>query len=287
MSNNALMEDIYWVCVLYNSRPIQPSILNSLENIFSIHTNYIHNIVVYDNSQKPIDFRPLNLSNVHVSFKHNPANPGLAVAYNYALKKAIELKKKWLVLLDQDSILESNFLEQLTNSIEKAEKDNSVVAIIPRVYHNKILVSPSKLFFSVLNLPYKSSGDKVIDSKITAINSGSVLLIDFLISIGGFNEEFPLDILDHWLYYEIFQNKKNVFLTSSNIKHSLSVTQAPITIDRYKSGLLGEKKLYCDIKRKKINYSLLLIFRTCKQILKGRFTLAKMTITFLYKCYAN
>jgi len=263
------MDEIFWVCVLYNTIPDDSLTLISLSKIFKSSINLNHNILIYDNS--------LNSTN------HNPENPGLAVAYNYALKIAAGFDKKWLVLLDQDSELGSDFLIQLVRSLDEVEKDDSIVAIIPSVYDEKTLVSPSKLISGVLNLPYRGRVNDKINGGISAINSGSAISINFLNSISGFNEDFPLDILDHWLYYKIFLLKRSVYLNSAILKHSLSVARGTVSFRRYKSILLGEKKLFCEIKKQRILYSTVLLLRTAKQLLKGQFSTAKMTILFLLK----
>lgn len=122
-----MIEGIYWVCVLYKTIPADSSTLISLSKIFKRNISSIHNILIYDNSQmstKEVNFFSHNVS---VLFHHNPKNPGLAVAYNCALQKATDLKKKWLVLLDQDSVLGSDFLVQLINSIDVVQNDNSIL----------------------------------------------------------------------------------------------------------------------------------------------------------------
>jgi GT2 family glycosyltransferase len=282
-----MIEDIYWVCVLFNTIPAESLTLISLSKIFESNITSKHNILIYDNSL--VSIKELNFfsHNVNILFYHNPENPGLAVPYNYALEKAIDLNKKWLVLLDQDTVLGSDFLLQLTDSINSVQGDDSIGAIIPKVYNGKNLVSPSRLCCGVINFPYKGYGYQKIKGNISAINSGSAISVDFLNQISGFNEEFSLDLLDHWLFYEIFLFRKSVFLNSASIQHSLSVATGPVSGQRYKSTLLGEKKLYCDIKGKKNIYSMVLLLRTIKQLLKGRFMLAKMTLLFLVKCHAD
>jgi glycosyltransferase involved in cell wall biosynthesis len=281
------VDKIFWVCVLYNTNPADSLTLISLSKIFKENVNCKHNILIYDNSLLSTKGGNFFSSNVTVSFQHNSKNPGIAVAYNCALKEATNLKKKWLVLLDQDSVLSSDFLIQLRNSFDAVQNDDSIVAIIPKVYHKQTLVSPSRLFCGVLNLSFKDPGYQKLYRNISAINSGSAISVDFLNGLSGFNEEFPLDILDHWLFYEIFLFKKGVFLNSATIQHSLSLSEGPISCQRYKSVLSGEKKLYGDIKRKKIFYSLVLLIRTLKQLMKGQLKLAKMTFQFLVKCYAD
>ena len=40
----------------------------------------------------------------------------------------------------------------------------------------------------------------VQNKAVMAINSGSLIKVSFLTEIGGFNGQFPLDYLDHWLF---------------------------------------------------------------------------------------
>src|ERR1035437_332000 len=259
------MDEIFWVCVLYNTLPADSLTLISLSKIFERNINSKHNVLIYDNSLLSVNEVNFFSPNVTVSFHHNPENPGLAVAYNCALQQATELKKKWLVLLDQDSVLGPDFLIQLVKSFEVVKNDDSIVAIIPSVHDRQTLVSPSRLCCGVLNLSFRDHVNQKINGNISAINSGSAIFVNFLNSISGFNEDFSLDILDHWLFYEIFLFKKSVFLNSATIQHSLSVAQGPISSQRYKSILLGEKKLFCDIKKKRSLYSLVLLLRMIKQ----------------------
>ena len=43
-----------------------------------------------------------------------------------------------------------------------------------------------------------------------AINSGTVITAETLRWLEGFSEEFPLDYLDHWFFYQLNQAKKRL-----------------------------------------------------------------------------
>jgi GT2 family glycosyltransferase len=277
------MNDLFWIIVLYNKNPIIPTSLKILDNIFNINCDSIHHILIYDNSVYPLkDIDDFFMSkNVVIEYIHNPLNPGLAKAYNHALQIANSIKKKWLVLLDQDSILDNNFLNNLNNSININFLNSNVVAIIPRVFDGSKLVSPSTIILDIFINKFKFQGFGITEKNITAINSGSAISVEYLLSIGGFNNKIPLDILDHWLFYTIRKSKKEIYLNSNIIQHSLSVTNAPMSIYRYRATLNAEKYLYCDIGNNYIKYIILLLMRLSKQLLYLRFQLAQETFLFL------
>jgi len=276
------MNHIYWVCVLYNTVPSESLTLISLSRIFSKKPNREYNVLVFDNSPKllgTLDFFP---KNAKVLFKHDPLNPGLAVAYNYALNQALKLGIKWLVLLDQDSSLELNFEDELLRSIDIINAETTV-AIIPKVFHGKKLISPTRLIFGLLHRKSNLISNQLITDEFSAINSGTTVSVNFLASINGFNQQFPLDLLDHWLFYTINQNNKNVFLNNSIIQHSLSIIDGNVSEHRYKLILDAERELFCKIKNKRNTYKIILMLRAIKQILKGQISIFKLTLLALIK----
>jgi GT2 family glycosyltransferase len=283
------MNDIFWVIVLYNKNQIIPSSLKVLDDLFDNYMDTVHNILIYDNSDKPLKNidKIFQNKNVVIEYLHNPSNPGLAKAYNYALQISNSKKKRWLILLDQDTILNHFFIYNLKDSLKLTSYSGSkIVAIIPKVQDGKNVVSPTRFINGVFITKIKKLQFGILTGQISAINSGSCISIDFLNSIGGFNENFPLDMLDHWLYYTIYKSNKSVFFNNNVIKHSLSVSSGSMPTNRYKNAIKCEKHLYCDIANLTFNYKILIILRFFKQILFLRLKLAGHTfMTFLKLFY--
>lgn len=191
-------------------------------------------LVIYDNSQCP------ERAPVSCSYYHNPRNPGLAAAYNYALRVAKEWKRSWILLLDQDSTLPEDYLERLPLKV-----DSSVAAIVPRVISNRRIVSPVRVIAGVPfpSMPVRTGG--IRSSPTLAINSGALLRVSFLEAIGGFNEEFPLDSLDHWWSYELFSRGHSMLVLDCRIEHRLSVSEPEhLTVERYTGIVESEVRLF-------------------------------------------
>ena len=46
--------------------------------------------------------------------------------------------------------------------------------------------------------------------------------VSFLDTVGGFDQSFPLNYTDNWLYREIYRNGKIVMVLDSDVSHELS-----------------------------------------------------------------
>ena len=57
-----------------------------------------------------------------------------------------------------------------------------------------------------------------------AFNSGAVLRLSALDEIGGFDESFPLDYLDHTTFRQLQRKEHSVYVLHSTLAHELSVS---------------------------------------------------------------
>ena len=163
-------------------------------------------ILIYDNSPRKQEYD--DYSNNIILYYHDRTNSGLATAYNHALDVAQNKKYAWILLLDQDSIVHKDFLDNLQNIITEVEKTESVVAIVPRVFHGNQIVSPARFDFLGRIKPLRDSDiNEISPTEITAINSGTVVRTRFLLDIEGFNSEFRIDYLDRGCFLLYMQIK--------------------------------------------------------------------------------
>ncbi|WP_044747192.1 glycosyltransferase [Bacillus alveayuensis] len=257
------------VIVLYKKDFTNSQTMVSLYDNLLKYDKYtdMYSILIYDNSpirhDVPNEFRKYN-----IHYVHDQTNSGLAHAYNIALTMAESNNCKWIMLLDQDTSLNKSFFEQVFHYIN-FKTDEKVAALVPKILSNNKIVSP------IYNKGKKWSMNKkiekgIIDEPIMAINSGSVINVSFMRKIGGFNLEFPLDYLDHWIYKMIYKEHFKVFVMDVLLLHDLSVMNYNnISITRYISILNSEIRFYLKYTNyseiKKYKYKLLLRF--LKQLL--------------------
>jgi GT2 family glycosyltransferase len=147
----------------------------------------------------------------------NGANCGLAYCYNLAINRCKIGKVEYLALLDQDTTLGEEYLNELQ---QKAE--SSVDVILPRVISSATgkLISPLKKQF-FLTKEFPNSTLPRLDYR-QSINSGTAVKISLIHDFGGYDERFWLDGLDRW--FDIVCYRRGVYWVQmeSFVHHSLS-----------------------------------------------------------------
>ncbi|EMF0284748.1 glycosyltransferase [Enterococcus hirae] len=223
-------------------------------------------LVVYDNS--PVkQLEPLLEQDKDISYYHDPSNPGLATAYNYALNHA-QQNIRYFVTLDHDSQLTATYFDTLLT----IDWTDELVAAVPLVYAGSNQISPVFADRYINRQVEKVDRSQLSQRRIMAINSGAVFSIKFLKEIGGFNLDFPLDFLDHWLFWTIYQFKKTVFILPEKMEHDLSVLDyQKVSVTRYQSILQAEKTFYQNYDKEMLpRHRKQLLLRTVKQFLTVR-----------------
>jgi GT2 family glycosyltransferase len=257
---------LYAVVVLYKNKISESKTIISLNKIVknNLMIKEKLKIIIYDNS--PDYNNDFDFSKADYIYISDNTNGGLSKAYNEAIKIAITNNAEWLITLDQDTYIEEDFLIEAFNVISNIGEN--VVAIVPKIIgQNKHQISPmyiNKGYIHTLK-PVSNFG---ITNEITAINSAAIINVDYVSNKGGYNTEFKIDMLDHWLFYEIRKDGKETYVLNTNIFHELSVLDYDklVTVERYKSILKSEKLFFSKYYKKDIKaYKRSLLLRAIKQ----------------------
>lgn len=268
------------VVVLYNMTFSESSTIISLNKLLaSAAFPEIREVLIFDNSQKASEPQGLDQ---RFAYYHSKENVGLARAYNRALEESKE-EIAWLVTLDQDTTLTGDYLNELISC--SAKVSDSTVAIAPIIKDQEQQISPVR---SDTLRPLHSAlpqGNQTYSSDIMVINSATALRTGFLKKIGGYNLEFPLDYLDHWLSWRIFAEEKEVRILRTSINHSLSVLHySELTISRYRSILENEVLFYFEYQKEQFGkYRKQLFFRGLKQLIYRKSSLFLVTTKMYFK----
>lgn len=267
------------VVVLYNMTFSEsPTIMSLNQLLASGAFPEIRKILIFDNSEQGTE--PVELEGRFIYY-HSKKNVGLAQAYNYALDQSND-DTEWLMTLDQDTKLTKEYLSELIST--SSELSETVAAVAPIVTDNERQISPVRsdtLRPLHTELPEK---DRVYSKDIMVINSGTAIRTIFLRKLGGYNIHFPLDYLDHWLCWRIFNEHQQIYILSNELEHQLSVLDYKnhMNLSRYLAIIQAEKCYYYLYNKQLLpQYRRQLLLRGCKQILTGRFNYGKMTFEFL------
>lgn len=149
----------------------------SYEELLNINT-YIDNVdhvLIYDNSDEKniAEIKEVLTSNTFTYF-YNGNNDGISKSFNRIFREAQSLKIDYILLLDQDSVIEDFNIDVIKKNLSKAKKSNYC-----------------------LNVPFNKINEKEANNVIFAITSGMIIKTDFFLTIGGYDENLFIDGVDH------------------------------------------------------------------------------------------
>lgn len=251
------------ICIVLYKKKIEHLEIKNIINIKNIG-NFEIRMCVFDNSP---EYNPNGNHIKNIEYYPQNKNQGIALPYNYSLEIANSWNAQYIILLDQDTIIEELFFSLLENPI----KENCDI-ILPQIFHTNIHISPLRhniLSKKPLNIFKNNSPINYENIRILFINSGTTISVNFLNKINGFNSLFWLDMQDYWLSLMAFKYKAKVKILDYRIFHNLSVLNKEyISIERYKNIHTSTAVFnfrYENFNRK-IVYLLFLILRYFKRI---------------------
>lgn len=240
-------------------------------------------IIIYDNSPQR---QEITVGFDNIQYHHDEKNGMIGAAYNFAYKTALKKDKSWILLLDQDTEFEFDYLELLEKTTSTLKGNSEYVAIVPKVESHGRIVSPSVVnSFGIIRPFHNKKINHGKKTQITAINSGTLLKVDFINSIGGFSKHFKLDMLDHSYFKEIHNNNKKVLLLEYTLYHDLSVMNynKGVSHERYKILVQSERYYYREYYGVLVNiiYKFRLMIRFLKHLM---FVRNKRIALTTFKC---
>lgn len=270
-AGNRPAPSFFAVIVLYKVSPWDsPSLRSLLASANRVDRERLKlRILLYDNTPdgQQIESLPAN-----VEYRASPQNGGLAEAYNHALLRASSEGFQWLLTLDQDTDLPEDFLGSLA-SIANGLEVGPVAAIVPRVQGEGKPLSPHRFAGGILHRWLPAGYEGISPTPIYAFNSGSVLRIDALEQVGGYDPRFWLDFSDYMTFHKLQQYGKRVYVAGSiKLDHEFSMQQMGqcVSPGRYSNALEAESAFW-DLEMGRLaglGYTLRLVARICKRILK-------------------
>jgi glycosyltransferase involved in cell wall biosynthesis len=225
------------VIVLYKMTPSESVSFQTLQMARrDVEKNKLHlKVFFYDNTPGGQDpgFLPEG-----VQYEAAPQNRGLADAYNRALEIAKAEGFDWLLTLDQDSTLPSNFLSGLSEAVAGVAEDPSVAAVVPQITGAGRMLSPNYFLFNALPRFFPKGFIGISLRETYAFNSASTLRVSALHEIGGYDPHFWLDNSDAYMYRQLHLHGHRVFVAGNiQVEHQFSMfdMKESVTVARYQN----------------------------------------------------
>lgn len=236
------------VVVLYKQAPLQSQTIQSLVRVFTAHPELSTQIrvLLWDNSPVPATDVSLPFA---FEFSHTGRNVGTSGAYNHAAGRAQSLGCHWLLLLDQDTTVSAELLQGMIAYSDKFSRDQEIAAVVPFIYSHGTLVSPRLLlsFNRVRQIPQTFTG--ICKDKAYAVNSATLMRVSALREVGGYSEEFWLDLSDVYVFRAMHRKGGYIYVASDlRVEHSIASMDfdREMSPERYRNFLAAESA-YVDL----------------------------------------
>ena len=141
----------------------------------------------------------------NITLIENKKNVGLAAAQNQGIKLALEDGVDWVLLLDQDSILDKDFVKNMLKAGHKYKNKKNIGFLTPR--HEFDDGSPSVPTYSkglfLRPKRYHMDLDEIDDTILFGMASGSFIPRHTLEEVGLMREEFWIDYIDYEFSFRV------------------------------------------------------------------------------------
>lgn len=181
-------------------------------------TNNSCELFIYDNSPEP----QTCVSDIFkITYVHDNRNPGVSKAYNEGFKKAKELGKKWLMLVDQDTEFPAWTFKKYGEAILIRNAD----LLTPILSDANGIVSPLKFSVGGGQRLKNLSGDqnlKLMDYYFH--NSGLLVSVGNFERAGMYDENLPLDFSDFSFVHRLRSHCHHFFVADVHCNQKLAST---------------------------------------------------------------
>lgn len=234
------MNNILCTIVLYKMKLCESK---SFLAIYNQAMSYKKKITFYIHDNSPIkndvDFKDYQ----NLCYVHCPENKGLGYAYNKAALHAKKHHISWLLFLDQDTNLPSNFLQKYIEAIS-LHPDISLFSPLVRITDKEIL-SPMRRW-KKQHKPLDPDTIYPVNNYML-INSGLCVHIDAFYLANGYKESIWLDFADTQFVRKLFHNRVNSFyLISSECIQNFSNRETDIDQLKKRFDIYMECAKNCD-----------------------------------------
>ncbi len=181
-----------------------------------------------------------------ISLESNRENLGVAVALNIGIRRARMLGYEWVLLFDQDSVIDAGMVEELI-AAQASFPDPARLAVLGagfRDVHKPEASPPDPAPGPTARAATPESACQEVESVIT---SGSLINLATIDRIGGFRDEFFIDYVDSEFCFRARASGYRVAKTRKTLmSHAIgaSTTHEILGVSRWTSNHSADRRYY-------------------------------------------
>ena len=222
--------------VIYNKNICDSLSYNSINKYNKL------NIIIFDNSsEESVRLNSKYCKDNNICYYTLNENVGLSKAYNYVIDK-IELNDTdYLLILDDDTPLKEQYIDELFKSVKESTAD----IYIPIIISDNKIISPANVQFNC-RIKMLKNIKKLDYKRISAINSGMLIKTSVFKKI-KYNDKMFLEYIDHDFMKKVRAHNYKVKLIDIELNQNYSRFQyndIKSEMHRFKI-YLKDFKLYC------------------------------------------
>ncbi len=182
-----------------------------------------------------------------VSYRAFPDNPGLATPYNDAVSEAELRGCNWLLTLDQDTSLPTDFLSSMLRHLRQHQQDDRIAGVVPCIIDNGTVLSPLRFVGGFFPRVLRRGTTGVSRPHTMALNSAALLRVSALKQVGGYDPSFPLNNSDTAIFRRLdLANRRLVVAGDVVVQHELAIMRRKhrMTPERYRQLLIDERHFW-------------------------------------------
>jgi GT2 family glycosyltransferase len=241
-------------------------------------------VLLWDNSPEPLQSPQLPIP---FEYRWTESNVGIAGAYNQVFPVAEARGIQWMLLLDHDTDVTADFLRGMIRHSHAQMDQEDIGCVVPFVRSHGNIVSPRRFRPLNRNTAVERSFSGTLQEDGYAVNSGSLMRVAALRAIGGYSNDFWLDLSDVYAFQQLYRHGLRLYVARDlEINHDvggLNFEQSMVP-ERYETFLVSESA-YLQIYRSRFEnlfHTAWLGIRAARQYLQYRDKrFAKITFRYL------
>lgn len=212
-------------------------------------------VLVWDNSPAKLDNPQLSFS---FEYRHSDRNLGVSGAYNRAMEWAESIGCPWLLLLDQDTTIPEDYFRKMLQYSRTFQDEERIATIVPFVHSHGRLVSPRRFGRMARNHLIPKSVTGIYKKNAYAVNSGTLLRTSALREVGGYSEQFWLDLSDAYVFQALRRSGKWMYIAGDlELGHSIAALDfnKDMGTARYRNFLAAENTYFQLYRSRLVNWA--------------------------------